>query len=193
MPRILTNQRQLSRDSLRSSQQKENNFYSNQITTSTTTSFSQLNLSRPLLRGCSSMGFVTPTPIQSSSIPAGLRGADVCASAVTGSGKTASFLLPSLERVIHAPRNPPTSKVLILTPTRELAAQCLSMLLSLSRFCSVTSCLIVGGQKNVKAQAVELRKRPDFIIATPGRLLDHVNNSQGERVMTTRSEATRVL
>jgi ATP-dependent RNA helicase DDX27 len=139
--------------------------------------FAQLTLSRPLLRGVAAMGFVKPTPIQAQVIPLALAGRDICASAVTGSGKTAAFLLPILERLLH--RYSGRTKAIILTPTRELAAQCLGMMATLAQFTDLRACLIVGGAKNVQAQAAELRTRPDVIVATPGRLLDHVTNSQG--------------
>jgi ATP-dependent RNA helicase DDX27 len=140
--------------------------------------FSQLTLSRPLLRGVAAMGFVRPTAIQASVIPVALAGRDVCASAVTGSGKTAAFALPILERLLQR-RLGGATKALILTPTRELAAQCLGMLTTLSQFTKIQAALVVGGAKNVNAQAAELRARPDVVVATPGRLLDHVTNSPG--------------
>lgn len=151
-----------------------NPFLSNKIEV-----FTQLTLSRPLLKGIAAMGFVEPTPIQASVIPLALAGRDICASAVTGSGKTAAFVLPVLERLLHRQRGGGT-KALILTPTRELAAQCISMMSTFMQHISdIRSCLIVGGTKNVNAQAAELRTRPDIIVATPGRLLDHVTNSAG--------------
>lgn len=141
--------------------------------------FAQLTLSRPLLRGVETMGFVQPTPIQASVIPLALQGRDICASAVTGSGKTAAFLLPVAERLLHRQYGG-TTKALILTPTRELAAQCLGMFATLcSAHTNLRASLIVGGTKNGPAQAAELRTRPDVIVATPGRLLDHVTNSTG--------------
>jgi ATP-dependent RNA helicase DDX27 len=139
--------------------------------------FNQLTLSRPLLRGIASMGYVKPTPIQTAVIPVALAGRDICASAVTGSGKTAAFLLPILERCLHRPAGRITA--LILTPTRELAAQCVGMMETLSQFTKIHSTLIVGGSKNVNSQIAELRSRPQVVVATPGRLLDHVMNSTG--------------
>ena len=139
--------------------------------------FSQLALSRPLLRGVAAMGFVKPTPIQATAIPLALAGRDICASAVTGSGKTAAFLLPILERLSH--RYAGRTKAVVLTPTRELAAQCVGMLDTLAQFTQITSCLIVGGTKNLKIQAAELRARPDIVVATPGRFLDHLTNTPG--------------
>lgn len=94
--------------------------------------FTQLTLSRPLLRGIVAMGYVKPTKIQSSVIPVALAKRDICASAVTGSGKTAAFLLPILERLLY--RSQGRTKALILTPTRELAAQCMGMISTLTQF-----------------------------------------------------------
>ncbi|KAL7517185.1 hypothetical protein ACHAWX_002125 [Stephanocyclus meneghinianus] len=156
-------------------------------------SFSQLGLSRPLLRGVASMGFVTPTPIQVSVLPVAMAGRDVCASAVTGSGKTAAFLLPVMERILQRGGGRTTmgmnakkkasalaaTRCLVLTPTRELAAQCVSMMTAMAKFTDLRGALIVGGAKNVMSQASELRSRPDIVVATPGRLLDHITNSQG--------------
>ncbi len=139
--------------------------------------FAQLTLSRPLLRGIASMGYVKPTAIQSAVIPVALAGRDICASAVTGSGKTAAFLLPILEKLMF--RSPGRTKALVLTPTRELAAQCLGMMSTLSQYTKLTSALVVGGSKNIKSQMAELRARPSLVVATPGRLLDHVTNSTG--------------
>ena len=132
----------------------------------TVTTFAQLNLSRPLLRGVASMGFVTPTPIQGSVIPVALSGRDVCASAVTGSGKTAAFLLPIMERILQRGGGRVAStkgrknnaaaasatRALILTPTRERAAQCVSMMTAIGKFTSLRVALVVGGAKNVAAQ-----------------------------------------
>mmetsp|Transcript_21764 Transcript_21764/g.52623 ORF Transcript_21764/g.52623 Transcript_21764/m.52623 type:complete len:941 (+) Transcript_21764:72-2894(+) len=156
-------------------------------------SFSQLGISRPLLRGVASMGFVTPTPIQASVLPVALAGRDVCASAVTGSGKTAAFLLPVMERILQRGGGRAAmetsagkkrgslaaTRALILAPTRELAAQCVSMMSAMAKFTDLRAALIVGGAKNVMSQAAELRTRPDVVVATPGRLLDHITNSQG--------------
>jgi len=139
--------------------------------------FSQLTLSRPFLRGIAAMGFTKPTPVQSSVIPVALAGRDICASAQTGSGKTAAFILPILERIYQRSRG--GTKGLILTPTRELAAQCLGMIATISQFTNIQASLIVGGARNVNSQAAELRTRPDIIVATPGRLLDHITNSSG--------------
>ena len=141
--------------------------------------FSQLNLSRPLMRGVQAMGFVEPTAIQARVIPVALAGRDVCASAVTGSGKTAAFLLPSMERLLYRPKAVAATRVLVVTPTRELAAQCHAMGSSLAQFTDMTLSLITGGTKNLRPQEAELRSNPDIVICTPGRLIDHLRNSAG--------------
>ena len=145
--------------------------------------FSQLNLSRPLIRGVEAMGFVKPTPIQARVVPVALAGRDVCGSAVTGSGKTAAFLLPVLERLLYRPSGVAATRVLIVAPTRELAAQCHAMGAALARFVDppIEFSLITGGTKNLRPQEAELRRRPDIVICTPGRMLDHVRNSQVRR------------
>eukprot|EP01038_Epipyxis_sp_PR26KG_P014983 gene14983-20156_t len=140
--------------------------------------FSELNLSRPLLRAIQSIGYVSPTPIQSKVIPMAMSGRDICASAITGSGKTAAFLLPILERLIYRPKDNSAIHVLVITPTRELATQIYSVLEKLSQYTDITYCLISGGKKDVKSQEVTLRNRPDIVICTPGRMLDHLRNSQ---------------
>ncbi|AES70228.2 putative RNA helicase [Medicago truncatula] len=139
-------------------------------------SFLQLNLSRPLLRACEVLGYSKPTPIQAACIPLALTGRDICGSAITGSGKTAAFALPTLERLLFRPKRVHAIRVLILTPTRELAAQVQSMIKSLSQFTDIRCCLIVGGL-STKEQEVALRSRPDIVVATPGRMIDHLRNS----------------
>ncbi|PVU95854.1 hypothetical protein BB561_001564 [Smittium simulii] len=139
-------------------------------------SFTSMNISRPIMRGLSSLGFVQPTPIQAKTIPVGLMGKDICGSAVTGSGKTAAFLVPILERLLFRPTQVALSRVLILAPTRELAMQCHNVATKIAAFTDIRICLAVGGL-SVKMQESELRERPDIVIATPGRLIDHVRNS----------------
>ena len=112
------------------------------------------------------MGFVTPTLIQASVLPVVLAGRDVCASAVTGSGKTAAFLLPVMERILQRGGGRTSfgganakkmsslaaTRALVLTPTRELAAQCVSMMTAMAKFTDLRAALIVGGAKNVMSQ-----------------------------------------
>ncbi|KAL0438404.1 UNVERIFIED_CONTAM: DEAD-box ATP-dependent RNA helicase 28 [Sesamum latifolium] len=109
-------------------------------------SFLDLHLSRPLLRACEALGYSKPTPIQAACIPLALTGRDICGSAITGSGKTAAFSLPTLERLLYRPKNRPAIRVLILTPTRELAVQVHSMIGKLAQFMTdIRCCLVVGG------------------------------------------------
>ena len=92
-------------------------------------------------------------------------------------GKTAAFMLPVLERLLYRPKRIPICRVLVLTPTRELAAQCHAMTEQLAQFSDIRSCLVVGGLSN-KTQEAALRARPDIIVATPGRMIDHLRNAQ---------------
>jgi ATP-dependent RNA helicase DDX27 len=92
-------------------------------TSFTATSFAELGLSRPLVKACAALGYTTPTPIQAACIPLILMGRDVVGSAITGSGKTAAFVLPLLERLLHRSRRIAATHVLILAPVRELAMQ----------------------------------------------------------------------
>ncbi|NWU70246.1 DDX27 helicase, partial [Pterocles burchelli] len=138
-------------------------------------SFHDMNLSRPLLKAITALGFKQPTPIQKACIPVGLLGKDICACAATGTGKTAAFILPVLERLIYKPRQAPITRVLVLVPTRELGIQVHSVTKQLAQFSSVTTCLAVGGL-DVKTQEAALRSGPDILIATPGRLIDHLHN-----------------
>ena len=130
--------------------------------------FHALHLSRPLLRAVTEMGFVTPTPIQYRCIPKVLAGRDLCAGAQTGSGKTAAFLLPTLERLLFRSKKITASRVLVITPTRELATQCHQMCSKLMQYTDVSAALVVGGL-SIKQQEVELRNKPDIIICTPGK------------------------
>ena len=147
------------------------------FSTGKTKSFTSLHLSRPLLKAVADMGFRHPTPIQVATIPVALAGRDVCGSAVTGSGKTAAFALPVLERLLHRPRRAAAAtRALILTPTRELAAQGQAMVQALAVNTDVRVSLVVGGL-SMKVQEQELRSQPDIVIATPGRIIDHLRNS----------------
>ncbi|XP_069099579.1 probable ATP-dependent RNA helicase DDX27 [Pleurodeles waltl] len=138
-------------------------------------SFQDMNLSRPLLKSITAMSFKHPTPIQKACIPVGLMGKDICACAATGTGKTAAFMLPVLERLIYKPRQAPVTRVLVLVPTRELGIQVHSVTKHLAEFTGITTCLTVGGL-DVKSQEAALRGGPDILIATPGRLIDHLHN-----------------
>lgn len=145
---------------------------------SSDSTFQSLSLTRSIMRALSTLNFHKPTPIQAKSIPIALAGKDIVAGAVTGSGKTAAFLIPILERLAHRPkgRDDAKTRVLILMPTRELAVQCVSVGRALAKFMDISFCLCVGGL-SVKVQESQLRERPDIVVATPGRLIDHVRNS----------------
>lgn len=159
-------------------------------------SFQTMSLSRPILRGLASVGFSVPTPIQSKTIPMALLGKDVVGGAVTGSGKTAAFIVPILERLLYRPKKVPTSRVAILMPTRELAVQCFNVSQKLASFTDITFCQLVGGF-SLREQENVLRSRPDVIIATPGRFIDHMRNSASFTVDTLEilvlDEADRML
>ena len=137
-------------------------------------SFESFRLHSDLLRGVRDLGFAKPTPIQEQAIPPVMEGRDVLARAMTGSGKTAAFLLPILHRLIAKPRG--TTRVLILTPTRELAAQIDEHLEGFAAHTPVTGAAIFGGV-GMGPQERALRSGVDVLVATPGRLLDHFRHS----------------
>ena len=135
--------------------------------------FTQLKLHPSLNKAVRELGFVRPTPIQSEAIPPALEGKDVIACAQTGSGKTAAFLLPILNRLIDRPRR--TTKALVLAPTRELAAQILEDFNALSVHTPVTGAAVYGGV-GMGPQEHAFRSGVDVVIATPGRLMDHMRS-----------------
>lgn len=137
------------------------------------TQFSDLGLAEPILRALTDEGYETPTPIQREVIPAMIEGRDIVGIAQTGTGKTASFVLPILNRLIeeNRPTHPKTCRALILSPTRELSAQILENVRGYSRHMRVSSTLVVGGVKP-GPQIRALSKGVDVLVATPGRLLD---------------------
>src|SRR5689334_12050141 len=118
-------------------------------------------------------GLSSPTPIQARAIPAALAGRDVIGCAQTGTGKTAAFVIPILQRVATWPKGEP--QALILAPTRELALQILGTIDTLGRRRGISATVLVGGA-DMQAQVRGLRQRPDILVATPGRLLDHMWN-----------------
>jgi ATP-dependent RNA helicase RhlE len=137
--------------------------------------FDTLGLSAGLLRAVADQGYTEPTPIQQQAIPTILQGQDLLASAQTGTGKTAGFTLPLLQRLSTSPsngrRNP---RALILTPTRELAAQVGDSVKTYGKYLPLRTAIVYGGVK-IGPQFKQLRQGVDILIATPGRLLDHVN------------------
>ena len=133
--------------------------------------FSTLGLNTDLLRGIRELGFTRPTPIQQEAIPPALAGKDVLACAMTGSGKTAAFLLPILQQLMTKPRG--VTRALILTPTRELAAQIDAHLAELAVHTPISGAAVFGGV-GMGPQEHAFRTGVDVIVATPGRLLDHL-------------------
>jgi ATP-dependent RNA helicase RhlE len=136
--------------------------------------FSSLKLHSSLLKAVKEMGFARPTPIQSDAIPPALSGRDVLACAMTGSGKTVAFLLPVLNNLLASPRR--GTRALIITPTRELAAQILEELNQLAVHTPITAAAIYGGV-GMGPQEHAFRSGVDVLVATPGRLLDHLKQS----------------
>ncbi len=135
-------------------------------------SFSSLGLSAPILEAVAEHGYETPTPVQAKAIPAVLQGKDVMAAAQTGTGKTAAFTLPVLERLSKRGRvQANQARVLVLTPTRELAAQIGESVATYGKHLPLRSTVAYGGVK-INPQMMSLRKGVDVLVATPGRLLD---------------------
>ena len=134
-------------------------------------SFTSFDLHPDLLRGVQAIGFTTPTPIQQAAIPPAMAGRDVLACAVTGSGKTAAYLLPILHRFIGGPRG--RTRALVLAPTRELAAQIDEHRQELARQAGIGGAAVVGGVA-MGPQEQAFRRGADVLVATPGRLLDHL-------------------
>lgn len=135
-------------------------------------SFTSLGLIEPLIRAINELGYTEPSPIQAQAIPAILNGKDVLASAQTGTGKTASFVLPILQKINSQPRaSGNRTRVLVLTPTRELAAQVHESIEQYGRHLSLRSAVVFGGVK-INPQMMKLRGGVELLVATPGRLLD---------------------
>ncbi|WP_341677928.1 DEAD/DEAH box helicase [Niveibacterium sp. SC-1] len=138
-------------------------------------SFAELGLSAELLRAISDEGYTHPTPVQAQAIPVVLEGRDVLAGAQTGTGKTAGFTLPMLHRLTQSPKRvaPRAVRALVLTPTRELAAQVEESVRTYGRYLNLKSALVFGGV-GINPQIAALKGGLDVLVATPGRLLDHV-------------------
>jgi len=160
-------------------------------------SFAELGLSAELLRAISDEGYTQPTPVQAQAIPVVLEGRDVLAGAQTGTGKTAGFTLPMLHRLMQSPKRvaPRGVRALVLTPTRELAAQVEESVRTYGRYLKINSALVFGGV-GINPQIAALKNGVDVLVATPGRLLDHagqktVDLSQVEFLVL--DEADRML
>jgi ATP-dependent RNA helicase RhlE len=155
--------------------------------------FSGFGLNHDLLRGVRELGFTRPTPIQQEAMPPALAGHDLLACAMTGSGKTAAFVLPILQRLGDKPRG--TTRALVLTPTRELAAQIDEHLNALALHTPLSGAAVFGGV-GMGPQEHAFRRGVDVIVATPGRLLDHLRfpyaKLQGLEILVI-DEADRML
>src|SRR4029077_12644223 len=136
-----------------------------------------LGLHPYLLKGLKDLGFTRPTAIQADAIPLALEGRELLPCAMTGSGKTAAFLLPILHRLIGKPRG--VTRALVLTPTRELAAQIVADLTDLAVHTPITGAAVFGGV-GMGPQEHAFRSGVDVIVATPGRLLDHFRAPYGK-------------
>lgn len=137
-------------------------------------SFSEFNLNPAIYRAIEACGYKTPTPVQAHAIPAILKGNDLVATAQTGTGKTAAFVLPSLHRLCLS-KNNSKPRLLILTPTRELANQITQAVTLYGKFLPFKLVSLLGGMP-YRQQLKGLKKPHDIIVATPGRLLDHLEN-----------------
>ncbi len=143
-----------------------------------TSSFSNLSLSEPLARAVAEMGYESMTPIQAQAIPVVLTGKDVMGAAQTGTGKTAAFSLPLLQRLLKhensstSPARHPV-RALVLLPTRELADQVAQQIALYAKHTKLRSMVVFGGM-DMKPQTLELKKGVEVLVATPGRLLDHI-------------------
>ena len=157
--------------------------------------FNQLGLSAELLRAIDEKGYLEATPIQQQAIPLILEGRDVLAGAQTGTGKTAGFTLPLLQRLQNSRPSQRCVRALILTPTRELAAQVGESVRDYGRHLPFKATVIFGGV-SINTQIFKLRKGADIVVATPGRLLDHMQRGTidlGEVEILVLDEADRML
>ena len=138
--------------------------------------FNQLNLNERLLKGLEALSFDTPTNVQQAAIPPAIDGKDLYVIAKTGSGKTAAYVLPLLQRLLIDDNQGISPRALVLAPTRELARQIFGDVQKLAQFTYIKAELVMGGE-DFKVQAAKLRRNPDVIIATPGRTLEQLTSS----------------
>jgi ATP-dependent RNA helicase RhlE len=135
--------------------------------------FTELELSESLQTAVQAMGYENPTPIQAQAISPAIKGQDIVGCAQTGTGKTAAFVLPALEHLLQNPAKTRAPRVLILTPTRELTIQVAEEARQLARHTSLRVVAVYGGAK-MQRQIDQLRRGADLVVATPGRLMDHM-------------------
>lgn len=155
-----------------------------------TPTFESLGLIDPLLEACKQLNFKTPTDIQVAALPPALEGRDIIGVASTGSGKTAAFALPILQKLWEEPKG---LFACVLAPTRELAYQISQHFEGLGAAMGVRCATIVGGMDDRMTQAVTLAKKPHIIVATPGRLNDHLENTKGFNLRSLKFLVSAVL
>ena len=136
------------------------------------TSFEEMDLSKEVLRAIKDMGFTTPSTVQAKTIPLMMSGADVNAIAPTGTGKTCAFGIPMLE---YVQLNEPEVQEVVLAPTRELALQIGDELTKLAKYIKGCRIAVLYGGQPIPKQLAALKRKPQILVATPGRLLDHMN------------------
>uniref|UniRef100_A0A8C4NES3 RNA helicase n=1 Tax=Eptatretus burgeri TaxID=7764 RepID=A0A8C4NES3_EPTBU len=156
-------------------------------------SFKDLGVTDVLCEACDQLGWSTPTKIQTEAIPVALQGRDIIGLAETGSGKTGAFALPILQAILEVPQR---LFALVLTPTRELAFQISEQFEAIGSSIGIRTVVIVGGI-DMMSQSLMLAKKPHIIIATPGRLVDHLENTKGFNLRAIKymvmDEADRIL
>lgn len=161
-------------------------------------SFADFGLHPLVLKSLDSEGYTTPTPVQAASIPPALAGCDILATAATGTGKTAAFLLPALSRIAAMPKPGGavgSPRILVLAPTRELATQVTQAVRKHGKFLKLASADIVGGMP-FRAQLQQMSRQLDIVVATPGRLIDHLMRGRlnlGHVEVLVLDEADRML
>lgn len=135
--------------------------------------FAELGLHERLLKALAELEFIEPTEVQKQAIPVALQGRDLRATAQTGSGKTAAFVLPILQHLLNQEEGTHATRALIIVPTRELARQITDEIERFARFTFIKATMLIGGE-GFREQAAELRRVPEILVATPGRLLEHI-------------------
>jgi superfamily II DNA/RNA helicase len=157
--------------------------------------FADLMLHDRLLMAIDKLGFTQPTAVQLAALPPALEGKDLIVGAETGSGKTLAFVIPMLQHFLDNPSPNTGTRGLILTPTRELAEQVCQSVKDLATFTRVTTMTVCGGT-GFKEQAAEMRKNPEVLVATPGRLMEHLERETldfGDLEFLILDEADRML
>ena len=140
--------------------------------------FKNLNLHSKIIQAIEEMKYEIATPIQEKAIPEILNGKDLCASAQTGTGKTAAFLLPTLTKIMEKPLRGKGPRILIIVPTRELAMQVSKEATKYSKYLKMLKTVCIYGGVPYPMQRRDLHRPYDILVATPGRLIDHINSGR---------------